>query len=186
MFFFAHNWGNSIFVSIHVSGNTTLHKYDKRAINNLQYRRTRVRLVRCFELGYCWFYSPLCLHDNSKKANKWKNRQYGLWTLAYKLMTHTLISLLSILMGIIGANGAGYFFKKYSFGLTGNTIAGVFGSILLIKTFGRFGLDPKFILQTGTVDYLLLISNFFVSVLGGAIALLVIFKLKNILNRKKK
>lgn len=100
-------------------------------------------------------------------------------------MTHTLISLLSILIGIIGANAAGYFFKKYSFGLTGNTISGVFGSIFLIKIFGRLGLDSKLILQSGTIDYFLLASNFFVALLGGAIALLFIFKLKNILNRKK-
>ena len=51
-------------------------------------------------------------------------------------MTETLISLLSILLGIVGANSTGFVFKKYSFGVVGNTIAGVFGSILLIKSFG--------------------------------------------------
>jgi uncharacterized membrane protein YeaQ/YmgE (transglycosylase-associated protein family) len=99
-------------------------------------------------------------------------------------MTHTLISLLSIVLGIIGANAAGYLFKKYSFGLTGNTIAGVFGSILLIKIFGRFGLSPEFILQTGTVDYLLLTSNFFVALCGGAIAVLLVAKVKNSIDKK--
>lgn len=100
-------------------------------------------------------------------------------------MTQTLISLLSIVIGIIGANAAGFFFKKCSLGLTGNTIAGVFGSILLIKIFGRFGLHPEFTLQSGTVDTFLLTINFFVALLGGALALLVIFKLKNIMSRNK-
>ena len=38
-------------------------------------------------------------------------------------MTATLISLLSILTGIIGANILAITFKKYSFGIVGNTIA---------------------------------------------------------------
>lgn len=101
-------------------------------------------------------------------------------------MTTTLISLISILVGIIGANGTGFFFKKYSFGLTGNTICGVFGSVFLIKSFGRLGLDPKLIMQSGTVNYFLLTSNFLVSSLGGAIALIVIFKFKNIINRNNR
>jgi uncharacterized membrane protein YeaQ/YmgE (transglycosylase-associated protein family) len=98
-------------------------------------------------------------------------------------MTHTLISLLSIVLGIIGANAMGFFFKKYSFGLTGNTIAGVFGSILLLKILGRLGLNPDFILQAGTIDYLQLAGNFFVSALGGALALVVLFKLKNAITK---
>lgn len=49
-------------------------------------------------------------------------------------MTDTLISLISILFGIIGANSTEYIFKKYSFGITGNTIASVFGSVFLIKS----------------------------------------------------
>lgn len=101
-------------------------------------------------------------------------------------MTHTLISLLSIIMGIIGANTAGFFFKKYSFGLTGNTISGVFGSVFLIKTFGRFGLNPELILQSGTINYFLLTANFLVSFVGGAIALLFLFKFKSYINRKSR
>ena len=52
-------------------------------------------------------------------------------------MTATLISLISIVIGIIGANLLGLFYKKYSFGLAGNTIAGVFGCIISIKFFGQ-------------------------------------------------
>ncbi|MDB4292162.1 hypothetical protein N9954_02055 [Maribacter sp.] len=100
-------------------------------------------------------------------------------------MTHTLISLLSILVGIIGANAAGFFFKKYAAGLTGNTIAGVFGSILFIKTFGNLGLNPQFILQSGAIDYTLLAGNFFISLVGGVIALIFIVKLKGIMGKKR-
>jgi uncharacterized membrane protein YeaQ/YmgE (transglycosylase-associated protein family) len=98
-------------------------------------------------------------------------------------MTATLISLISIFIGIIGANFTGYFFKKYSFGIIGNTIAGVFGSILLIKSFGRFGFNPKSILQFGNVNYNLIIINILVSFLGGVIAVVLISKLKNKMNK---
>ena len=97
-------------------------------------------------------------------------------------MTATLISLISILVGIIGANSTGFIFKKYSFGSVGNTIAGVFGSILFIKSFGRFGLSPFSILQNGTVHNWLLILHCCVSFLGGSIALILISKLKHKMN----
>ncbi len=98
-------------------------------------------------------------------------------------MTATLISLISIFIGIIGANITGYIFKKYSFGIIGNTIAGVFGSIFLIKSFGRLGFNPKSIMQLGSVNYNLLIINILVSFLGGAIAVILISKLKNKMNK---
>ena len=93
-------------------------------------------------------------------------------------MTETIISLVSILMGIIGANLMGYIYKKYSFDLIGNSIAGVFGSIFFIKSLGRFGFDPISIMEQGSVNYSLLILNLFVSFFGGAIALILIKKLK--------
>lgn len=93
-------------------------------------------------------------------------------------MTDTLISLISILIGIIGANLTGLILKKYSFGLVGNTIAGVFGSVLLIKFFGRLGFDPASIMQSGNPDLLLFLINSIVSFLGGAIAVIGIKKLK--------
>ena len=97
-------------------------------------------------------------------------------------MTDTLISLISILIGIAGANITGYILKKYSFGIIGNTIAGVFGSIFLIKSIGRLGFDPKSIMQFGIVNYSLFIINSIVSFFGGSFALILIFKLKNKMN----
>ncbi|MGB5417651.1 hypothetical protein [Algibacter sp.] len=86
-------------------------------------------------------------------------------------MTGTLISLISILIGIVGANLFGYFNRKYTFGFKGNTLIGVFGSILLIKTFGRLGFDPWHIMKDGEFDGLRLIINLFVSALGGVLGL---------------
>ncbi len=93
-------------------------------------------------------------------------------------MTDTLLSLISIFMGIIGANIAGYLFKKYSFGLMGNTIAGVFGSIFLMKSLGRLGFDPKSIMQLGTLNYNLFAINSIVSFFGGVMAIFFIQTLK--------
>jgi hypothetical protein len=100
-------------------------------------------------------------------------------------MTDTLISLVSIFVGIIGANIAGYIFKKYSFVSIGNTIAGVFGSILFIKLGGRSGFDPKSIVQDGYFHAGLFIINYLVSFFGGGFAVIAISKLKNNLNKKK-
>ncbi len=96
-------------------------------------------------------------------------------------MTETLIALLSILIGIIGANLFGYFLKKYSFGFTGNTLIGVFGSIFFIKLFGRLGFDPISIMILGSANFNLLIINFSVSLLGGVLAVILIRKLKKIM-----
>ncbi|MFK8007149.1 MAG: hypothetical protein AB8H03_12280 [Saprospiraceae bacterium] len=100
-------------------------------------------------------------------------------------MTDTLISLISILTGIIGANSMGFIFKKYSFDLVGNTIAGVFGSILLIKSLGRFGFDPLSIMQTGSTNLPLFLLNCFVSFLGGAGAIVLMKKIKEVMDSKK-
>ena len=97
-------------------------------------------------------------------------------------MTDTLISLISIFIGIAGANSTGHFLKKYSFGIIGNTIAGVFGSVFLIKSFGRLGFDPKSIMQLGNVNPNLFIINSIVSFIGGALAVILISKLKNKMN----
>lgn len=97
-------------------------------------------------------------------------------------MTDTLISLISIMIGIIGANLTGLIFKKYSFELVGNTIAGVFGSILLIKSFGRLGFDPRSIMQSGSTDLSLFFLNCLVSFGGGALAIIFLKKLKTAIN----
>ncbi len=98
-------------------------------------------------------------------------------------MTDTLIALISIFIGIIGANITGAIFRKYSFDMIGNTIAGVFGSIFLIKSFGRLGFDPKSIMELGSVNSNLFMINSIVSFLGGSVAVILIFKLKNKMNR---
>jgi len=89
-------------------------------------------------------------------------------------MTGTLISLISIFIGLIAANVFAYFNKKYSFGFTGNTLIGVFGSILFIKTFGRIGFDPWSIMNDGDFDGVRLTINLLVSALGGIIGLVLI------------
>jgi hypothetical protein len=99
-------------------------------------------------------------------------------------MTETLISLISILIGVIGANSTGLVFKKYSFGVVGNTIGGVFSSILLIKSFGRLGFNPWFIMQNGTFHSSLFIINCIVSFLGGALGLIIIKMTANKMNKK--
>ncbi len=89
-------------------------------------------------------------------------------------MTDTLISLISIFIGIIGANLTGFVFKKYSFGSVGNTIAGVFGSIFFIKSLGRFGFDPTSVMQLGSVNLNLFMLNALISFCGGAVFLVVL------------
>lgn len=98
-------------------------------------------------------------------------------------MTDTLIALISILIGIIGAHLTAVFFEKHSLGATGNTIAGVFGGVFFIKSFGRLGFDPKSIMQYGAVDLSLFTLNSVVSFLGGGIAVILICKLKNKMNK---
>ncbi|MEP1096072.1 MAG: hypothetical protein ABJG78_13240 [Cyclobacteriaceae bacterium] len=99
-------------------------------------------------------------------------------------MTETTLSLVGIIAGIVGANLVGFVFKKYSLGLTGNTIAGVFGSILLLKSIGRLGVDPVSIMQTGQVNILLLVINILLSTLGGLAAVVVVVRVKGLLGSR--
>ena len=101
-------------------------------------------------------------------------------------MTDTLISLLSILIGIIGANSTGLFFKKYSFGLIGNTIAGVFGSVFFIKSIGRLGFSPQAIMETGSMNNNLFVINSLVSFSGGLLAVILLSKLATKFNKSDK
>lgn len=94
-------------------------------------------------------------------------------------MTDTLISLISIYIGVIGANLTGFVFKKYSFGIIGNTIVGVFGSIFLIKSFGRLGFDPVSIMQSGKVNIILFTINSVVSFFGGSLAVILLKRFKS-------
>ena len=101
-------------------------------------------------------------------------------------MTDTLIALISILAGIFGANLSGLIFKKYSFGIVGNTIAGVFGSIFFIKSFGRLGFDPVSIMKLGEVNLIVFLINMLISFFGGISAVFLIFQLKNKMNNSAK
>jgi len=100
-------------------------------------------------------------------------------------MTGTLISIISVFIGIITANLFGSIKKKYSFGFTGNTLAGVFGSIFFIKTFGRLGFDPWSIAAHGTFNSALFIIKGLVSALGAIIGLIAIKLLERKLNTEK-
>ena len=98
-------------------------------------------------------------------------------------MSETLIALISIFAGMAGANLTGYHLKKYDFGVTGNTLAGVFGSIFLIKTIGRLGFTPVDIMHSGKADLVLLGFNLVISFLGGVIGVILAKKIKNYLNK---
>ena len=100
-------------------------------------------------------------------------------------MTQSIIVLLSILAGIIGANLFAKLFKMYAFGITGNTIIGVFGSILFIKLFGRLGFDANAIMESGEANISLLILNITVSLIGGGIAVFIAVKIKNRMDKGK-
>ena len=98
-------------------------------------------------------------------------------------MTLTIIALLSILSGIIGANIFGKFLRKYSLGIIGNTISGVFGSIFFIKLFGRIGFDPNSIMENGEMNIILFTVNMVVSLIGGGVAIFVAKKIKIGMNK---
>lgn len=101
-------------------------------------------------------------------------------------MTQTLIALLSISAGIIGANIFSLIFKNHSFDVVGNTIAGVFGSIFFIKSLGRLGFDPNSIMETGDTNILLFIINIIISLIGGALAVFMASNLKKRMNKSKR
>jgi uncharacterized membrane protein YeaQ/YmgE (transglycosylase-associated protein family) len=100
-------------------------------------------------------------------------------------MTPTIISLISIILGIIGANITGTFNKKYDFGSIGNTIAGVFGSVFFIKSFGRLGFDPISIVNEDNLNSFFLLLNCLVSFFGGVIAVIIAKKLYKLMNKQQ-
>ena len=101
-------------------------------------------------------------------------------------MTDTLIAIISIFIGIIGANMLAVLKKKYDMGFPGNTIAGIFGSIFFIKIFGRLGFGPMAIMKSGEVNILLFTINILVSFIGGAIGLIVIKLIRKKLDKRIK
>jgi hypothetical protein len=99
-------------------------------------------------------------------------------------MTDTLIAIISIFIGILGANLFGALKYRYSMSFTGNTIAGIFGSIFFIKIFGRLGFDPISIMESGDVNVILFAINMVVSLFGGAIGLIAVKMIRNKLNKE--
>ncbi len=93
-------------------------------------------------------------------------------------MTETLLSLISIAIGILGAYTFAFFYKKYSFGFIGNTIIGVFATVFIIKSFGRIGFNVKAIMAGNSFHLLLFLVNLIISFASGALAVFLLFKLK--------
>lgn|GEM_PF-713767 len=94
------------------------------------------------------------------------------------LMIESLFSLLSVTFGIIGALGFAQLKKKYSSGLVANTIVGVFGSILMVKTVGKLGFDPRAITAQHTIHLTPLLINVMVCLISGAGALYLLAKIR--------
>lgn len=99
-------------------------------------------------------------------------------------MTDTLIAIISIFIGIIGADVFGAVKKNFTMGFTANTIAGIFGSIFFIKIFGRLGFDSISIMESGDVDVVLFAINMAVSLLGAVIGLIAVKIIRNGLDKK--
>ena len=93
-------------------------------------------------------------------------------------MTETSISLLSILVGILGALFLGFLKPNFSLGTTANIIIGVFASIFVIKSFGRLGFTPNDIMIHQKVNYFILAINLSISLLSGMLGLFIVAKIK--------
>lgn len=99
-------------------------------------------------------------------------------------MTDTLIAIISIFIGMLGAILLGAIKNKYTMGFTGNTIAGIFGSIFFIKIFGKLGFDPISIMRADQVNYILFAINALVSLFGGALGLILAKLIVTKMNKK--
>ncbi|MDX1828612.1 MAG: hypothetical protein R3342_03600 [Lutibacter sp.] len=100
-------------------------------------------------------------------------------------MLASLIAVISVVIGIFGANLFGFVLKKYSFGFTGNSIIGVFGSVFFIKLIGRFGFDPIAISGNGNINYTLLTFNLIISFFGAIVGLILLKAISTKLNKFK-
>jgi len=90
-------------------------------------------------------------------------------------MNESLISLISILLGVISTNLYAYVKRKKYFNFTGNSILGVFGSVLFTKSLTYLGINPMNIMISGALNFKLLILNFTISIFG-AILIMLLFK----------
>jgi len=86
-------------------------------------------------------------------------------------MNESILALMSICVGIFGALGLSLYNKKYSFGLIGNIIVGVFGSVFFTKLIGRFGISPMTIINITEVNYNYLFIYFIIAFGGGVVSL---------------
>ncbi len=93
-------------------------------------------------------------------------------------MNAGLIALLSISLGIFGANASRWIYKFHSFGLIGDSIIGVFGSVFVIKTIGRFGFNPAAIVANVDISIELLALNLLVSFFSGLYAVVIASRVK--------
>lgn len=98
-------------------------------------------------------------------------------------MTETLIALISIFVGIIGALLFGLLFKNKSNGFVGNILSGVFGSIFFMKSIGRLGVDPVSIFKSGSLNTYLFMGNILLSFVGGIIGVIVANKLRKLMSK---
>ena len=94
-------------------------------------------------------------------------------------MNEGLISLLSILFGIVGANSIIFFRQESSLALKGNTLVGVFASVFFIKSFGRLGFNPTSIVTHPDQHLWLLGINLTVSFFSGLLGVLIAKKMIN-------
>ncbi len=100
-------------------------------------------------------------------------------------LTESLMSLISIAIGILGANMTGYYKPNVSYDFVGNTIAGVFGSILIIKFLGRLGFDPVSIMESGSTNWSLVLLNLIVSFVAGGASIFILNKIQKKLKSKE-
>jgi len=99
-------------------------------------------------------------------------------------MIPSLISIVSVFIGIIATFVFTALYKKYFISLSINVVAGVFGSIFLTKAFGRFGVNPKLIYAQSQLHINLLVYNLSLSIIGGILAIIIIVKLKTYIENK--
>lgn len=79
--------------------------------------------------------------------------------------------LLSLLSGAVGGNVAGNAMKKYDLGMTGNTVAGLFGGAIGGPIVNMMMMHPESMFGV--------ISNMLGSGVGGAIMMIVVGLIKN-------
>ena len=91
-------------------------------------------------------------------------------------MNESLIALSSIVVGVFGVFIYTKLSNKSYFSLTANSIISVFGSVFFTKSFGSLGIKPTTIFNNDSLNILLLICYYLISICGGIITLIIIKK----------